>query len=294
VNSNRLGWLWFVIVLARVADAAEPSKPVWTVTRAVGAPSHALYDSDSGTLFVTQISGEGVEKDGVGVVSQLDLNGSMRDCSWVSGLDAPKGIARHGKVLWVSDIDRLHEIDRGTGAVIQSLDVPGARFLTGVAVDSRGAVFIADMLASRIYEYRDGAFSVLASGDRLESPTGLCVDDDDRLVVAAWGLTNDYTTKVPGRFFRLDRQKLRPLSKPVGNLYGIVSDGSDGWIGTDFATGRVLHVTGIAEPRELLTLKKGVGGIEYVPSVKLLIVPEVTENRISAYDLSAVLRPQSR
>jgi len=34
-----------------------------------------------------------------------------------------------------------------------------------------------------------------------------------------------------------------------------------------------------------------IAGIAYVPEVKLLIVPELTQNRISAYDLSLLLKP---
>jgi hypothetical protein len=294
VNPNRIALVpLLLIALASVCDAAEPLKPVWTITKCVGTPSHALYDPESETLFVSQISGEGDKKDGVGFVSRLDLDGNMLECDWVSGLDAPKGIARRGRTLWVSDIDRLHRIDIPSGKVTQCLAVPGASFLTGVAVDSHGTVYVADMLTSTIHQYRDGEFTVLAAGDELESPAGLLMDGE-RLIVAAWGLTSDYTTKAPGRFLALERRKAKSLSNPVGNLYGIVADGAAGWIGTDVATGRVLHVTANSEPRELLNLPKGVGGVEYVSSARLLIVPEVTKNRVSAYDLSAVLKPVSR
>jgi hypothetical protein len=282
-----------LFALVSGAEAAEPLKPVWTVTKCVGTPSHALYDPESEALFVSQISGEGDKKDGVGFVSRLDIKGNMLECDWVSGLDAPKGMARRGKTLWVSDIDRLHCIDIETGTLTERLEVPDAKFLAGVAVDSKGAVYVADMLASKIQQFRDDRFTEFAAGDNLESPAGLAIEDD-RLVVAAWGLTSDYSTKVPGRFFAIEKGKPEALSKPIGNLYGLVPDGTGGWIGSDFATGRVLHVTTKAGPRELLKLPKGVGGIEYVPTAKLLIVPEVTENRISAFDLSAVLKLESR
>jgi hypothetical protein len=275
-----------LLLSASVCQAVEP---VWTVEKCVGAPSHALYDPNSKTLYVSQISGEGAKKDGVGVVSRLDLDGSMLDCEWVSGLDAPKGIARQGKSLWVSDIDRMHEIDTQTGEVLHCFDVEGATFLTGVAVDLNGVVYVADLLASKIYRYRDGEFKAFASGNGLDSPAGLVVDRE-RLILATWGLTTDYTTKEPGRFLLIEKNVPQRISKPIGNLYGITSDGAGGWIGTDFASGRVLHVSEKSEPRELLRISPGVGGVEYVPSRKILVVPEVTENRISAYDLSDVLK----
>jgi len=286
-------WGLVIAALAALAAAVNAAEPVWTITEGIGAPSHPLYDPDSNSLFVTQISGVGDEKDGVGVVSRLDLNGNMLDVEWISGLDAPKGIARQGTTLWVSDIDRLHRIDSRTAEIEESLDVPDAKFLVGTAVDSQGTVYVADMLASKIHQYRDKRFAVYVAGDALESPAGLVVAAD-RLIVAAWGLTDDYTTEVPGRFIAIEKRKSRPISQAVGNLYGLVSDGAKGWLGTDFTTGRVLHVTETKEPRELLRLSKGIGGIEFVTSRQLLIVTEVTENRISAFDLAPMLKSKSQ
>jgi len=286
-------WTPVLAMLAASAAAGDATEPVWTITNGIGAPSHPLYDATSDSLFVTQISGVGDEKDGVGVVSRLDLDGNMLDFEWISGLDAPKGIARQGTMLWVSDIDRLHRIDMQKAELMESLAVPDATFLVGTAVDGEGTVYIADMLASKIHQYRDKRFKVYAAGEALESPAGLVVAAD-RLIVAAWGLTDDYTTEVPGRFIAIEKRKPRAISKTVGNLYGLASDGAKGWLGTDFATGRVLHVTETTAPRELLRLPKGIGGIEFVASRQLLIVAEVTENRISAYDLAPILKSRSR
>lgn len=274
-------------------SAADALQPVWTVTKSVGAPSHVLYDPGTETILVSQISGEGDKKDGDGFVSRLDLKGQMQQFDWIAGLNAPKGLARSGKSLWVSDIDCLREFVLATGESKQRIEVPGAKFLTGVTADARGAVYVADMLTSTIHVYRDGKLSVYSTGDDLESPAGL-IADQNRLIVAAWGLTADYTTKVPGRFLALEDRKPRPISKPIGNLYGIASDGADGWIGTDFATGGVLHVTEKSEPRELLKLAPGVGGVEYIPAARLLIVAELTENRISGYDLTDGLKRPKR
>lgn len=285
------GCLCGFIVSTAVCEAAEPLKPLWTVTKSVGAPSHVLYDPDSDAILVSQISGEGDKKDGDGVVSRLDLKGRMQQFDWIADLDAPKGLARAGKSLWISDIDCLRQFDIATATFKRRVEVPGATFLTGVATDSRGAVYVADMLTSTIHMFHDGKLTAFSSGDNLESPAGL-VAEKNRLIIAAWGLTTDYSTKVPGRFIALEERKPRSMSKPIGNLYGIVSDGAEGWIGTDFATGRVLHFTEKSEPRELLKLTAGVGGVEYIPGIRLLVVAEVTENRVSAYDLTDELSPK--
>lgn len=281
--------LFLVIQLTALCQAADP---VWTVSRCVGAPSHALYDADSETLYVSQISGEGDARDGVGTISRLSLDGAIRDCAWVAGLDAPKGIALHRKTLWITDIDRLHRIDTETAEIVECLDVPRAKFLTGIAVDAEGAVYVADMLASRVYHYRDGRFVVHSSGSEMESPSGIALEEGS-MIVAPWGLTTDYSTKVPGSLLSIERQKPRTLTKPLGNLYGLTSDGAGGWLTSDFSSGKIFHYSAKAGLRELIQLDPGVGGITYVASKNLLVVPELTENRISAYDLRGILPSDS-
>jgi DNA-binding beta-propeller fold protein YncE len=266
--------------------AGDTTKPIWTVTKNVGAPSNALFDPETKTVFVSQISGKGDAKDGVGVVSRLHLDGKMINFEWAAGLDAPKGMARYGKNLWVSDIDRLRRVDAATGDLLETLPVPEANFLTGVAVDSDGTVYIADLLASKIYRYKNEKFTVLAVGESLESPAGLMVDKNQRLIVAAWGLTTDFTTNVPGRLLRIGSGNPTPISDRIGNLYGLVGDDANGWIATDFSSGRVLHIANNAQPRVVLQLSKGIGAAEYISGSSLLIVPELTENRISGYKLS--------
>lgn len=282
-----------ILIILQLTAVCHAADPVWTIARCVGAPSHAVYDAELQALYVSQISGEGDARDGVGAISRIDLDGTMRECEWVSGLDAPKGIALYKKTLWVTDIDRLHRIDVEKGEVVECLEVPRAKFLTGIAVDSDGAIYLADMLASRVYHYRDGRFVVHSSGADLESPAGLAIDEG-RLVVAPWGLTADYSTKVPGRLLFVERQKPRAVTAPLGNLYGLASDGAGGWLASDFTSGAVFHYSARTGIREVLKVSPGAAGIAYVPSKDLLIVPELTENRISAYELKGIIPSESR
>ena len=275
--------------LRAVLAQDRPPQPVWTVTDCAAAPSHLLYDPESESLFITQISGVGDAKDGVGAISRFDLQGRVIECQWAAGFDAPKGLARYHSTLWVSDIDRLHEIDIKTGEPKACHEIPNAKFLTGVTVDSEGTVYVADMLTSTIYQCRAGEITKFADGDALESPAGLLADGR-RLIIAPWGLTTDYTTRDPGRFLILEGQKIKVLAKPLGNLYGIASDGAKGWFASDFATGVIWRLSESAEPEEILRLAPGTGGIDYIPDRRLLIVAELTSNRISAFDLTQKLK----
>jgi hypothetical protein len=282
--------------LAASAHGAEPPDPVWVVEDCAGAPSHALYDPESESLFISQVSGAGDEKDGDGVISRLNLKGDVLQCTWAEGLNAPKGLARQARTLWVSDIDELCAIEMSSAKVVKRVAIAGARSLAGVAVDADGSVYAADILNSKIYRHHEDKNIASATGPILESAAALLLQDG-RLIIGAWGLTTDYTVKVAGRCLVLDlaTNDLTPLSStPVGSLYGLASDGGEGYLAADWSTGRVLHLCRNAEPRELFHLPAGAAGITYVPAKKLLVVPELKENRISAYDLSNVLEIAAR
>lgn len=293
---KQLPWLFSVLVCSGLARGSDRPDPVWTVADCAGTPSHVLFDPDSESLFVSQISGAGDVKDGDGIITRLSLDGYVTKCAWHSGLHAPKGLARRGDVLWVSDIDELCEVRIDDATLVRRVPVAGAKFLVGVSVDAQGTVYAADMLTSSIYRLRDGECAKFVFGPGLESPAGL-IAEKDRFVLAAWGLTTDYTTETPGRLLALNLKsgETEPFSKrPLGNLYGLVSDGGKGYLGTDWASGRVFHFSSGAEPRELFALPKGAAGIEYVPAERLLVVAELTESRISAFDLSSVLNGDGR
>ena len=67
-----------------------------------------------------------------------------------------------------------------------------------------GSVYVSDTLTSKIHLIKDGKFSTFAEGEQLEYPNGLLVEGGN-LVVAAWGKPEaDFSTKVPGRLYRLN------------------------------------------------------------------------------------------
>ncbi len=251
---------WIASLAAEPAPAVKEKFPiVWTVTDGCNSPESAYFDADSGFVFVSQIAGEGGKKDGYGWISKLDLSGKVIKEKWVTGLSAPKGIRSHKGTLWVSDLDEIVAIDIGKGEISRRVSIPGAKFLNDLACGPDGTVYVADMLGSRIYQYADGKTAVFAEGDELESPNGLLVDGD-RLIVAGWGLTTDFTTKTPGRLFSLDlktKKKTLITSNPTGNLDGVELDGHGGFIVTDWPAGKVLDIAANGAVTVLLELPKG-------------------------------------
>ena len=261
-----------------------PDLPVaWEITDGVQAPESVYFDADSGFLFVSQIGDGGPKgKDGDGYISKLSTDGTMLAAKWVTGLNAPKGMRSVGGRLWVSDIDRLVGIDIEKAEIAERIEVPGAEFLNDVACDGKGTVYVSDTFACKVHRFRDGKLSLFAEGDQLENPNGLLVDGD-RLIVAAWG------SETPGRLlvFDLATQARTPITpEPLGNLDGVEAVGDKTFLVSDWTLGKIFHVGQDGTARLLQQLPKGLADIAYLPDRKLLVVPQMLENKITAYRLT--------
>jgi hypothetical protein len=268
---------------------ADPSGAKWTATEGMETPESVYVDAASGSIFVSQVTGMPNEKDGTGRISKLDMDGKVVNASFVTGLNAPKGLRSHNGTLWTADIDEVIGIDIASGKVTSRIKIEGAQFLNDVATSADGTVYVSDMMATKIYMIKGGKPSVFAEGEDLEYPNGLLVDGD-RLVVGGWGKPEpDFTTKVPGRLFALDlktRQKTPITPNPVGNIDGVESDGRGGYVITDWLAGKVMHITPTGEVHPLKTFMQGTADHAYIPTQGLLILPHMNENKVAAYSLT--------
>jgi sugar lactone lactonase YvrE len=272
------------------AEDDAPYPVAWELTEGIESPESAYFDSDSGYVFLSQIGAGGpTGKDGDGRISKLSSDGRIVAARWITGLDAPKGLRSHGGRLWVSDIDHLVEIDIAEGRVVQRLAVKDAQFLNDVAIDADGTVFVSDTLSSKIHRYRDGQVDVFAAGEHLEYPNGLLVVNGS-LLVAAWGRPNeDFSTEVPGRLFALDLDtgdKTLITPQPLGNLDGLERVAEGRHLVSDWNAGKIWYVTPTGEARLVLQLPKGAADIGYIADQQLLIVPQMLENRVTAFRLT--------
>ena len=289
-------WLMVILISHRETATGEESYPVvWKVTDGLQAPESAYFDKDSGYIFLSQIGAGGATgKDGDGWISKFTIDGEMVKDKWVTGLNSPKGLRSHDGTLWVSDIDQIVSIDISRGKITQTVKVPGAEFLNDLACGPDGSVYIADMLPSRIYQYKDSKISVLAEGEQVESPNGLLVNGG-KLIIAAWGhdIQDDFSTKTAGRLLAMDLAtgKITPITKkPTGNLDGVEADGRGGYIVTDFKGGKVLHISPDGAVKVLMTLSQGVADHAFLQDRGWLILPVMLENKLTAFDLSKAIR----
>ena len=270
-------------LLSGPAASARGLAKAWE-TAGFANPESVLWDAGQQVLYVSNVNGRPVDKDGNGYISKLSADGHVLARRWVVGLDGPKGMAVHDGRLYVADIDRLVVVDTASGKLIKTYPAGGAKFLGDVTIDPDGVVYVSDMLADAIWRLADGRFERWLADPALEAPNGLKAERD-RLVVASWGSTG--AVKVAGSLKTVgygDRA-VHTLAAGLGSLAGVEADGDGGYLVSDYVKGVVLRVTRTGRVHTILTLSQGSADIGTIPAQHLLVVPMMMDGTVAAYRL---------
>jgi sugar lactone lactonase YvrE len=272
-----------IAVLAGVAAGSAEAdsrvaKKLWE-TAGFKTPESALYDAEAGVVYVSNVNGDATAKDGNGFISKVSPAGKVVAMEWVTGLDAPKGLAKVGGKLYVSDIDALAEIDVASGKVVKRFDAKDAKFLNDVAADAAGNVYVSDMAKNTIWRLSGGTFEVFLQDAKLEGPNGLLVEGD-QLLVGAWGvMTDGFATKVPGHLKSVSLADKTITSRgdgaPTGNLDGLEPFGDGTYLVSDWMAGKVLSMSEDGKARELVDLGQGTADLGYDPATKTAFIPQM-------------------
>ena len=128
---------------------------MWETPANLKNPESVAYAPKQNVLFVSNVNGKPDQKDQNGFISKVSpSNGSIIELNWVTGLDAPKGIAisNDNSKLYVSDITDLIEIDIANGKIIKRYNAPGSAFLNDVVSDNQGNIYVSDTGINTIYK----------------------------------------------------------------------------------------------------------------------------------------------
>jgi sugar lactone lactonase YvrE len=231
-------------------------------------------------VFSSQIGGDAAARDGNGRIAKLTVDGTLVDSTWIAGLNAPKGMRAYRGTLYVADIDDVVGIDIAGGKITSRAKIADAKFLNDVATGPDGAVYATDSFANRVWVVRNGAASLFSDAPQLELPNGILVDGN-KVVVATDGR--------PGSLFAIDmatKAVTQVTTESIGTPDGLESDGRGGYIVSDVGGGRIFHVSAKGESRQIRTLDRQPADICFIPSRRLLIVPHLGLNKVSAYELT--------
>jgi hypothetical protein len=270
--------------------ASAEVKEKWSLT-GFSHPESVDLDIAHQVFYVSNIGGAPLDKDGNGFISKVSRDGKLLEQKWITGgLNAPKGIVMQGFNMWVTDIDRLAQIDTRTGKIVNFFDAPGAVFLNDPAVDANGNVYVSDIAKKTIWQLKDGKMAVwLDQG--LPHINGLRVIHGGKLLVAGWGLGmhDDGSTDSAGNLFTVDLATKAIASlgdgRPVGNLDGLERGTHGSFLATDFVAGGLLRIKRDGSFEQLVDLKPGSADLDVIDKGKTAVIPRMLEDTVTAYSI---------
>ncbi|MCK5029110.1 MAG: hypothetical protein KAR57_05710 [Bacteroidales bacterium] len=250
---------------------------LWKTSAEFKTPESAYYCKKQKVIFVSNINGNPIEKDNNGFISKLSPDGIILKTEWVKGLHAPKGMGIYKERLFVTDIDRIAEIDIQSGKLIRFYNVPNAKFLNDIVIDLSGSIYISDMQTNIIYKLFNGVVQEWIHLENINHPNGLCIMNEflligtqDKIVKA--NLTDrvesDYILNTGGIDGLICFEKCKLIySDWSGNLY-LASLGKE--------TEKLLDTT---------PLKINAADIGFDYEKKIIYIPTFYNNRVMAYRL---------
>jgi sugar lactone lactonase YvrE len=275
---------------------------VWETLPVLKTPESVIYAPKHDILFVSNIDGKPDQKDQKGFISKVSLsNGSITELNWITGLDAPKGMAIYNNSkLYVSDITDLVEIEIGNGKITNRYNAPGSKFLNDVVVDNQGNIYVSDTGTNTIYKLdtnvgnsTSSSLQVWLQSPQLNGPNGLHIDNNkNKLIVVSLGPFSK-----PGGGMEVVDIKNKTISSlgkegitsPFGGLDGIESDATEThYYVTDNPVGKVYDVnangTGYGTLIDLG--KQGSADLAFVLGQNMIIIPIMQDNSLVAYKLA--------
>ena len=276
-----------LIAFSTEAAAAAP-KLLWE-TKGLAQPESVVEDPATGVIYVSNINGAVMQKDGNGFISRLTADGKMLERQWVKGLNSPTGLALHDRTLYAADVDQLIEINAASGEILKRYDAKGAVFLNDVVVDDDGTVYVSDTPMNTIWRLKDGSFEPWLANDALNGPNGLLIQGKTLIVASLGKVQSQGQKKELGTLLAvsLDDQKVSKVGKGelIGNLDGLQAIQPGVYLVTDWAQGALYRVDAKGKVDELIDLNQGSADLSYLPGKKMLLIPMMLDNSLVAYRL---------
>jgi hypothetical protein len=122
-------------------------------------------------------------------ISRVNPDGTVEELRWIDGadaeveLDAPKGMAIVGEVLYVADITEVRKFDRVTGAPVGSIPIPGAMFLNDLVASPIGRIYVSDTYTNSLHFIDGDIVTPMLMTPELDGPNGLLFSGDFLTVV---------------------------------------------------------------------------------------------------------------
>jgi hypothetical protein len=268
-----------ISALVTASCARAPKPELVFEIQGLMQPESVLAHNDA--IYISNVYGNPTAKDGNGYISRADTKGILTTPRWADGLNAPKGMAIAGDILYVTDIDEIAAIALSNGTITARYPIEGAQFLNDAAAGPDGSIYVSDMFTGTIHRLKDGAITLVTAAPELGKPNGLAFSGK-QLLVAQWEsadgvggivLVDPATGKVTNSDFPI-----------TGNLDGLAPFAGGAVIASDWMKGTVTWARG-SDQSQLLSLGQGSADISADASSSLLYVPMMEKGRVAAYRL---------
>jgi hypothetical protein len=186
---------------------SEKLELLWEV-KGLSTPESVLPIVSEGILYVSNIgSKDPTAKEKQGFISIINADGTIKNLHWITGLNSPKGMAVVHEMLYVTEVDKITEIDILKGKVLNSYPVENAEFLNDIIADKEGNLFVSDSKNGSVYKLSDGKVQLFLKSDISKGANGLNYDGISILLGTAdkiikiyphSGLTEEYLTNTGG------------------------------------------------------------------------------------------------
>ena len=250
---------------------------LWETDTTLITPESVLFDAAKNLYYVSCIGGLPPElKDGDGYIAKISSTGEILENHWVTGLDAPKGLAMIGKTLFVTDIDMIVAIDTETGKVLSKQKVNGATFLNDADASPDGQLYITDSDQNTVYQVSQKSADPVLIDSTLGRLNGILLESGHSILA---GFNS-------GKIFSVSSDQLTVLTDSIFSADGIEKY-KDGYLISSWA-GRVYHLSNGGNRTKLLDTESAgmnAADIEVVENQNILLVPTFLANKVVAYKI---------
>lgn len=275
MKTSAINLLSLLLLFSFASLAQSPQlKKLWETDSTLKVPESVLYYETEKILFVSNIDGKSGEKDLVGSIRKVSLDGKIISPAWATNLSAPKGMGISGTSLYVADLHEIVVIDLKSGKVTDRIPVSGSIFLNDITIDPSGVVYVSDSKTGKVHTIRGKTVTTYL--ENKPGVNGLLAIQDELYLVAK------------GTLYRADK------NKNVSTITEGMDESTDGivQVGKDFIVscwnGIIYHVSATGQRKTLLDTrseKSNTADIGYDPATRTLFVPTFFKNKVVAYRL---------
>ena len=267
----------FVLLLAAAITAKAQThslEKIWETDTIIPVPESILPDFANHILYVSLINGGGWVSDGIGGVGKLGMNGKDFDSTWITGLNAPKGLGRFGNNMYAADNSVVVVIDIKKGKVIKKIPIENANGLNDITVDSKGIVYVSDSRQAKIWRIEKNIPTIYLAN--MKGVNGLKAIGEDLYIGEG------------KHFIKADKRKnITKIAEMPQGIDGLEAVGNGDFILTGWS-GYIFYVSASGHIETLLDSpgeKMNTADISFDQAKKILYVPTFNAKKVVAFQL---------